>query len=312
MQIDIDVKTYSTKQRILAFFMAFMIFSLTFSQGLENLGVGLIVHSAATANTMTIREVTDFSSVNDGLKTLTEKAAEKDVFKYTVSNDGAGASGNDVKTPTYDTYTRTNQGISTTLTGQTLVDTTYSDANAIFLEVGMWDVSNATEKFGAWIWKNGSNGTLYIGEQLEVNGEVQTGIYRFSGFPTTGNNAADRVKFLRLDGSKNYSTSYPDGSNIWDQTGDLTLYLGKKFSINGWSSGSWSDNAYTVEGGIQYDDEKPFTPSGGSTLVKDTAYEWKEAFSTRTDTSVTGQNYDDIGGYSGGKYRNEKNRYSLC
>ena len=46
MQIDINVKTYSTKQRILAFFMAFMIFSLTCPEIFEGLGVGLIVHAA--------------------------------------------------------------------------------------------------------------------------------------------------------------------------------------------------------------------------------------------------------------------------
>ena len=70
----------------------------------------------------------------------------------------------------------------------------------------------------------------------------------------------------------------------------------EKFSIGDWSSGTWSTNAYTVDGGIQYDAEKPFTPSGGNTLVKNTAYEWKEAFSTRTDKTITGQDYDDIDG----------------
>ena len=114
-----------------------------------------------------------------------------------------------------------------------MVDTTYSDANAIFLEVGMWDVSTATEKFGAWIWKNGSDGTLYIGELLEVNGEVQTGIYRFSGFPTSGNNAVNSVKFLRLDGGKTYTTSYPSDSNVWNATGDLSINFGKNFYLSG-------------------------------------------------------------------------------
>ena len=48
MQIDINTTTYSIKQRILAFFMAFMIFSLTCPELFEGWGVGLIVH--ATGN----------------------------------------------------------------------------------------------------------------------------------------------------------------------------------------------------------------------------------------------------------------------
>ena len=46
MQIDINTTTYSIKQRILAFFMAFMIFSLTCPEIFEGLGGGLIVHAA--------------------------------------------------------------------------------------------------------------------------------------------------------------------------------------------------------------------------------------------------------------------------
>ena len=45
MQIDINVKTYSTKQRILAFFMAFMIFTMTCPEIFEGWGLGLIVHA---------------------------------------------------------------------------------------------------------------------------------------------------------------------------------------------------------------------------------------------------------------------------
>ena len=49
MQIDINVKTYSTKQRILAFFTAFMIFTMTCPEILDGLGVGLIVHAVTNS-----------------------------------------------------------------------------------------------------------------------------------------------------------------------------------------------------------------------------------------------------------------------
>lgn len=45
MQIDINVKTYSTKQRILAFFMAFLIFTMTCPEIFEGWGLGLIARA---------------------------------------------------------------------------------------------------------------------------------------------------------------------------------------------------------------------------------------------------------------------------
>ena len=61
MQIDINVKTYSTKQRILAFFMAFMIFTMTCPEIFEGWGLGLIVHAAPTAGSGTIMQVPTYS-----------------------------------------------------------------------------------------------------------------------------------------------------------------------------------------------------------------------------------------------------------
>ena len=63
------------------------------------------------SHTLTIKEVTDFSTVNSGLLSYTKTAAEKDVFKYTVSNQNTSDGDvvdSGVKTPTYDEYKRGN------------------------------------------------------------------------------------------------------------------------------------------------------------------------------------------------------------
>lgn len=106
MKLNINIPATPKRTRILAAFMAFLIFALTFQEAFVGWGVRVKADSVtvtAQANQMIINEVTDFSAVNPGLAALTAKAAEDDVFKYTVSNNGAGASGNEVKTPTYDT-----------------------------------------------------------------------------------------------------------------------------------------------------------------------------------------------------------------
>ena len=47
MRVNINTTTYSTKERILAFFMAFLIFTMTCPELFEGWGIGLIVHAAA-------------------------------------------------------------------------------------------------------------------------------------------------------------------------------------------------------------------------------------------------------------------------
>ena len=47
MRVNINTTTYSTKERILAFFMAFLIFTMTCPEIFEGWGLGLIVHAAA-------------------------------------------------------------------------------------------------------------------------------------------------------------------------------------------------------------------------------------------------------------------------
>jgi len=70
---------------------------------------------------MKIKEQTVFSNVNDGLKDLTQKAAENDVFQYTVKNQGtdkAHVLQSNTKYPTKTNYVRTVQGINTKLASE--------------------------------------------------------------------------------------------------------------------------------------------------------------------------------------------------
>lgn len=73
---------------------------------------------------MKVKEQTDFSGVNEGLRNLTQKAAETDVFQYLVQNKGT-TSADVLKEnsyfPTGDTYIRTVQGTQTKLTPTTAI-----------------------------------------------------------------------------------------------------------------------------------------------------------------------------------------------
>lgn len=89
MQIDINVKTYSTKQRILAFFMAFMIFSLTCPELFEGLGVGLIVHAAVgdgNIHSATVNKTSIYTSRMNDNKAVTGNSAYTYTGKYTNDN----------------------------------------------------------------------------------------------------------------------------------------------------------------------------------------------------------------------------------
>ena len=77
MQIDINVKTYSTKQRILAFFMAFMIFTMTCPEIFEGWGIGLIVHAATPGPNIFFNTDTTANSTTDIKGTTSNK------FTYT-------------------------------------------------------------------------------------------------------------------------------------------------------------------------------------------------------------------------------------
>ncbi len=146
----------------------------------------------ASSNQMVINEVTDFSSVNSGLLSLTQDVAENDVFKYTVSNNGAGLSGSTVTTPVYDTYIRTNRGLSTTLTGRELAydNTTTLDTTGIYLDCSRQlsggDYWNTSATIVAWAWIGSNSGRVYRGtaDAMLQNGNTASRIIRFSTIPS--------------------------------------------------------------------------------------------------------------------------------
>ena len=127
----------------------------------------------ANYSKMKIKEQTDFSGVNTGLKALTQKAAENDVFKYTVENSGTDAS--DVSENQYTnskTYTRNVQGVSTPLPTKVTATTQKFDPtnnNVVVSNVGYnwvdeYAFSNGTkmdsmEGVGG---VTGNNGELYL------------------------------------------------------------------------------------------------------------------------------------------------------
>lgn len=82
----------------------------------------LIRYNYSTLNNfskMKIQEVTSFEGVNPGLLDLTKKAAENDVFKYSVYNTGTDSADVKVQAKVYPDNairTRSNQGIDTILT----------------------------------------------------------------------------------------------------------------------------------------------------------------------------------------------------
>lgn len=262
----------------------------------------------STFSKMKIAEVTDFSTVNDGLKSYTRKAADDDVFKYTVSNKGTSTS-DVVKTgilyPTYDQYDRRNKYVSesdniniktTTLTRTDLAYTSVTDTNAVFLDINIWNNGNS-KTYGAWIWDSldSTSGRLYIGKIIKDN------VYKFDGFPSN----VDRIKFLRLPPGQTYisgGTTYP--STVNNKTADITpLNKGKLYSITSWHTGddntpsgySVGTSNYSYQE-ISYDTDT-YTPGTADSTYKpvaNTNYLWEDNMK-----ALVGVEQDEITGMTG-------------
>ena len=210
----------------------------------SNLMVRFNYTPEANFSKMKIREETDFSGVNAGLRALTGYAAENDVFKYTVLNKGTKVGDildTGVLYPTYETNTRTNDTISsspitTRLTGQDYIYETYSDADAVFLDGGgLWETDDAI--IGAWVWKGNGAGRYYRAEKLIVNGEEVSGVYKLSGFPSD----ADSIIWMRHNplnlpviGTINWPSA-----GLWARTeGNAVLTKGAVYTITSWGTPS--------------------------------------------------------------------------
>ena len=258
------------------------------------------------SHTLTIKEVTDFSGVNAGLISYTKTAAEKDVFKYTVSNSGTSDGDvvdSGVKTPTYDEYKRGN----VTLTKQQPIQYDYVyDYDSIFLDVKI-DDSNYWDKSGSVIAATfqktvgGEKTDFIIGQKIEG-----TNIYQFTGYSDT----AHAVSFFRLnpDNAPYGINLDPENTQLYPQSGiknrstqTPTFQGGELFKITGWGSDGKSpcqedgeNSTYVVSKSVHYNDPHNYTPSVSNTTVSNTDYEWKDEFA-----GLVGSNADGINGMTG-------------
>ena len=138
-----------------------------------------------------VKEQTDFSGVNNGLKNLTQKAAENDVFQYHVENKGTAAA-DVLKENSYygtdDSYIRSVQDVTTKLTPLT----TYS-GNKYFEptnSTAYQDVANVSYNWvDEYALLNGSGNKMSsdknIGGKTDSNGYM----YLLHGIPKSGDEA---------------------------------------------------------------------------------------------------------------------------
>lgn len=86
----------------------------------SNLFIRYNFPSEANFSKMKVQEQTNFANVNPGLKTVTQKAADKDIFQYNIKNKGTNSANilhynTKYPTKTATAYTRSVQGNDTTL-----------------------------------------------------------------------------------------------------------------------------------------------------------------------------------------------------
>lgn len=223
-------------------------------------------------NTLKIQEVTDFTGINAGLVDLTKKAADSDVFNYTVSNNGTSAddvSDSGILSPTYDYYQRENQGLTALLTGgeePVIKEMFYLDTSNVLSGGNTWDNDAIV---AAWVWADGDTSTnrLCLGEKIGDH------LYQFSGFVE----GSDKVIFCRLNTSGSYTdgaTSWPSG--VYNQTGNIDLKINYLYKTTDWTAAS-EDSKVEPQSSVY---EKNFDPTKGDT-VSDTNYIWTDEFAVK-------------------------------
>ena len=260
-------------------------------------------------NALKIKEVTDFSSVNAGLLNLTKEAAENDVFKYTVSNEGttnADVYDSGIKTPTYEQNDRTNNGKTTTLTKADLAyDYIYGNdvygTNSVFLDVRITDNDASTywDKEGAVIGATFQNSQSSNNNTNFIIGEnIGNHIYQFSGFSLY----ATKVRFFRLKADQ---TPFVTESDLWPRsdcidknTDTISLSRGALYKLTSFDTKARIDtpsNRYVISQSVHYDTHN-YTPGdspSGSVAAANTNYEWKDQFASETPFTGTTTPYVD-------------------
>lgn len=227
----------------------------------------------SNTNTFKVREVTKFTDINAGLRDATKKAAEYDVWQYQITNTSdENGSSSGLTTPTYDTYTRTNQGLSSKLSGQSYTRAIYFDKSA----VTGW--TSSTRYLKAFIWKDSdgrNSGKIY--SPSATNGNV----YTITGFPADANRVIwYRCKTNLADGS-GYPGEAPN-TNLANALPESVFITGDVFGptdTGNWSAGGWLRNELYASHDFVYDS------SDVNHYVKNVNYLWTDGFSTVTATA---------------------------
>lgn len=259
----------------------------------SNLSISFNMVAVPNNNKLKIKEVTNFDcGINSGLLDLTKKAADGDVFNYTVENSGTSAGdviNSGILSPTYDYYQRSNQNEKALLTGKKMPDTYKT---SIFLDTSKaknssektWDSSGA--QICAWVWNNKSD------EHLVVGTKVSDGVFRFDDVSDYKN-----IKFLRIKSGITVTTgqkNWPGDDNVWNETSDIDMSdkYGGTYTLTSFD-GKQSGTNYTEPDSIY--ESKNFDPTAG-TKVKDTNYIWVDDMATKLTKA---QDDDEIDGMTG-------------
>ena len=188
------------------------------SSGVNNANNVTVTNTPEDENTLKIKEITSFTGVNSGLLSYTKKAAENDVFKYTISNQNTTTQGNSgYKYPTYDMYVRTSEAdsnLKTTLTYSAPVpDTTH-----IYLDTSKklndnndtWSEPGAV--VGAYIYNSGGNGHTVLGEYITEN-LYRFDIYKVDSWSNTILKTSTPVNLYPYS-SNNYTPPNPNNGTV--------------------------------------------------------------------------------------------------
>ena len=227
-------------------------------------------------NTFKVREITKFTGVNAGLINATKKAAEYDVWQYQITNTSdENGSSSGLVTPTYDTYIRTNQGLSSKLSGQQLTE----DSTHVYLDIShdldgngkTWDVDGA--RIGAYLWD--SSGVNTAKTVLMEN--VGAHLYRVE---TTG---YDNIHFMRI--SPGCATVFPytgylstGDTGYWNRAKQGSIISGASYELTDWNS---SVLTTTVKRTVADYEEHTYV-SNANNYVGTVNYLWTDNFSTKT------------------------------
>ena len=250
------------------------------------------------SHTLTIKEVTDFSTVNSGLLTYTKKAAENDVFKYTVSNEGTSSSDvvdSGLLAPTNEINIR-NEG--TSYATQLTANNTVEDTGYVYLDISgnvvntdwSWSVSDAL--IAAYV-NNGTTGKTVWGEY------VSRGVYKY---PLTIDGVTyNQMAFKRFDPNGTAKDDVPyvgEKNGDWNNSTSSTVIGGKTYVIRRrLSNGEYVNNEtsqptrrISVTSTTNNYDPDNITAVNGTKPVANTNYEWIDelAAPSNTFTNTTG------------------------